>query len=147
MFVNTNASVCVFVCQRVVNGPGAPTMTGTPLTSDYGRKEPVPHHLPFPGSLPLLLSSLLVLSVGPFSVWKFLFVPQKQLDRGGGHCRSWALLHVLHSCSCNKHTDSSFSTETQDLFVGQLNLQIDECLVSSVQFHNNRSYKFVERRQ
>lgn len=67
MFVNTNGCVCVFVCQRVVNGPGAPTMTGTPLTSDYGRKEPVPHHLPFPGSLLLLLSSLLVLSVGPFS--------------------------------------------------------------------------------
>jgi len=34
---------CVCLCVRMVNAlHGAPTMTGNALTSDYGRKDPVP---------------------------------------------------------------------------------------------------------
>lgn len=98
LYVWLQALECACLCVSVVNGPGAPTMTGNDLTSDYGRKDPVPHRLPFPAS-PLVLSFLLVSSVRPSESF---YLCCTVFNRNCWGRRGHQIHETLLSCPVNK---------------------------------------------
>lgn len=74
-------------------------MTGNALTSDYGRKDPVSHRLPFPASFLLVLSSLLVSSVRPSESF---YLCCTVFNRNYWGRRGYKIHETLLSCPVNK---------------------------------------------